>query len=250
MRTVLAAVCAVTMSLSAGAVSAASLKGDFFGSFNNVENAGSDVFRYRYTDRSGSSYDGYKGVAWGYTPGVEGYDDTSYLYVGDNSFNCALGAGTTECDVGYLYYYNAISDLHVTDEDFDVQLRLHLDLDAPLDLNTYSDYLDLNVRTTLNTLVPNSDFVVSNDWEQFFLSNTDLGDGYTLLGFALSLDGVGALDFPDAESFTWTNEEEDYSKLVITALVEGPTPVPLPAAGWMLLASIGGMAALKRRKRS
>ncbi|MFK7762785.1 MAG: VPLPA-CTERM sorting domain-containing protein [Roseobacter sp.] len=250
MRTILAAACAATMSLSAGAASAATLKGDFFGSFNNVENADRDVFRYRYEDRPGSSYDGYKGLAWGYTHGVKGYSDTSYLYVGDNAFECELSPGVTHCDVGYISYYNAVSDLRTTDDDFDAQLRLHLDLDAPINLNTHSDYLDLNVRTTLNSLEPNSDFVVSNDWEQFFLSGTDLGDGYTLLGFALSLAGPGALDFPDTDSFTWTNEEEDYSQLVITALIEGPTPVPLPAAVWMLLASIGGIAAMKRRRKS
>ena len=30
--------------------------------------------------------------------------------------------------------------------------------------------------------------------------------------------------------------------------VEEPSPVPLPAAGWLLLAGIGGLAALRRRK--
>lgn len=29
-----------------------------------------------------------------------------------------------------------------------------------------------------------------------------------------------------------------------------PAPIPLPAAGWLLLAGIGGMAALKRRRKS
>lgn len=30
---------------------------------------------------------------------------------------------------------------------------------------------------------------------------------------------------------------------------ENPSPVPLPAAGWMLIAGVGGLAALKRRKK-
>ncbi|PKP79413.1 MAG: hypothetical protein CVT80_16140 [Alphaproteobacteria bacterium HGW-Alphaproteobacteria-2] len=29
----------------------------------------------------------------------------------------------------------------------------------------------------------------------------------------------------------------------------GPSPIPLPAAGWMLLAGIGGLAAMRRRRR-
>ena len=33
-------------------------------------------------------------------------------------------------------------------------------------------------------------------------------------------------------------------------VVVGPAPIPLPAAGWLLIAGIGGMAAMKRRKTS
>jgi hypothetical protein len=36
---------------------------------------------------------------------------------------------------------------------------------------------------------------------------------------------------------------------IVQPTVEQISPVPLPAAGWMLLAGIGGMAALRRRAR-
>jgi hypothetical protein len=32
-------------------------------------------------------------------------------------------------------------------------------------------------------------------------------------------------------------------------LISNVAPVPLPAAGWMLLAGLGGMAALRRRQK-
>lgn len=33
-------------------------------------------------------------------------------------------------------------------------------------------------------------------------------------------------------------------------LVSGPAPVPLPAAGWLLIAGLGGLAAAKRKRNS
>ena len=30
--------------------------------------------------------------------------------------------------------------------------------------------------------------------------------------------------------------------------IQQPSPIPLPAAGWLLLLGVGGLAALKRRK--
>ncbi|WP_254813781.1 VPLPA-CTERM sorting domain-containing protein [Rhodovulum sp. ES.010] len=34
----------------------------------------------------------------------------------------------------------------------------------------------------------------------------------------------------------------------ITFYDSAPAPIPLPAAGWMLLAGVGGLAAVRRRK--
>lgn len=45
---------------------------------------------------------------------------------------------------------------------------------------------------------------------------------------------------------------QDLSHLEVAGVFTGapPSPIPLPAAGWMLLAGIGGIAALKRRRKA
>lgn len=44
--------------------------------------------------------------------------------------------------------------------------------------------------------------------------------------------------------------DQDYDDLVVKATFGSPlTPVPLPAAGWLLLAGVGGIAAMKRRQK-
>lgn len=40
------------------------------------------------------------------------------------------------------------------------------------------------------------------------------------------------------------------SESFVNGVVEPPAPVPLPAAGWLMIAGLGGLAALRRRKRA
>jgi hypothetical protein len=50
-------------------------------------------------------------------------------------------------------------------------------------------------------------------------------------------------------SGTWTSTKE-LSHASVYYRPGTPSPVPLPAAGWMLLAGLGGIAAAKRRKKA
>ncbi len=77
----------------------------------------------------------------------------------------------------------------------------------------------------------------------------DLGDGYMLDGFVLSVQGDGMLADLGGGSWDWTNPEQGTSYLVFEAEISGPAPVPLPAAAWMLMAGIGGLGAMKRRSK-
>ncbi|WP_420876405.1 VPLPA-CTERM sorting domain-containing protein [Roseovarius tolerans] len=45
----------------------------------------------------------------------------------------------------------------------------------------------------------------------------------------------------------WTNPEHGHSELGIYANISA---VPLPAAGWLMIAGIGGLAALRRRRKA
>ncbi|MBC7154879.1 MAG: VPLPA-CTERM sorting domain-containing protein [Rhodobacteraceae bacterium] len=70
-----------------------------------------------------------------------------------------------------------------------------------------------------------------------------LGDGLTLNGFSTALlSGAGTLD-----GNAWYNLESGTSTLGIYANIAA---VPLPAAGWLMMAGIGGLAAMRRRRKA
>ncbi len=64
-------------------------------------------------------------------------------------------------------------------------------------------------------------------------------------GAFTGLEGIDSLTIVDADTITisfWTNNPGDYIR-VLTA-----TPIPLPAAGLMLLGALGALGAMRRRK--
>lgn len=238
------------VSLTAGAASAATFSGKTYGYFSQIENADPDVFTYNYY--SNGAYNGSSsGVAWGYDDITDqDYSDTSQLGINDTHFSCELTYGKQSCDVAKIDWYNASTNSPTNDEDFNVDARLRFNLDTPVDLSTQYDTLGLNILSSRNDLSPNSDLIVSGDWEQFFLQGYDLGNGYTLHGFTLRVEGAGSLQNVAGTNFEWLTDEDSYSHLYIVANITGPSPIPLPAAGWMLLAGIGGIAVIRRRRKS
>ncbi len=124
--------------------------------------------------------------------------------------------------------------------------------------------------------VKNPDNVDTSDWSFYDLAVgtlTSLTDGIAsfdveLRGNGLKAQlGVGAND-KDADLFgfsTWItlNEQnctsddcQQYTGDINIVLEEndgsggGVSPVPLPAAGWLLIGAVGGLGALKRRRKS
>ncbi len=241
---------ACVVSLTAGAASAATFSGNTSGYFSDKQNADPDVVYYNYYN-GGQSHGNSSGIAWGYDDlGDHDYSDTSQLGINDMHFSCELTYGMQSCDVGKIDWYNASSNAWTNDEDFNVEAKLRFNLDTPIDLYTAYDTLELNILSSRNDLSPNSDLIVSGDWEQFFLEGYDLGGGYMLHGFSLREEGAGTLQNVAGTDFEWVNEEDSYSHLYIVAEIKGPTPVPLPAAGWMLIAGLGGLVTLKRRRKA
>jgi hypothetical protein len=74
-----------------------------------------------------------------------------------------------------------------------------------------------------------------------------LGDGLTLNGFSTALlsGSAGTLSGND-----WFNPENGESSLGIYANITAIAPVPLPAAGWLMIAGLGGLGALRRRRKA
>ena len=72
----------------------------------------------------------------------------------------------------------------------------------------------------------------------------DLQDGTSESGFF----GFEGLDL--ASNIIGVSGNQGGTAAFTAGSAGGPSQVPLPAAGWLLIAGLGGMAALKRRKKS
>lgn len=78
--------------------------------------------------------------------------------------------------------------------------------------------------------------------------NTGASESITVEGvdYFISVSGFMGMD----GGFLTLEGESNTATLVGSFTADVPPAVPLPAAGWMLLAGVGGLAALRRRKKA
>jgi hypothetical protein len=95
------------------------------------------------------------------------------------------------------------------------------DLSDTIELGVFAGGADLNITSTLTAIAQSRSFEGEN--------------------------GVGAFS---ADPITLSSFGNIQSTAVTTTPVDPVTPVPLPAAGWMLIAGVGGLSAMKRRKKA
>lgn len=237
----------------AGATASAStlqLSGYAYGNFKNLANADDDVILDEYYTHDGSDWvsNGRKtAVVWGHGPSTVGFWNTSFIGIRDIEFSCALTHGAQSCDIARLDWHNASPGPDTHDDDFDVRAVLSFGLTSPFVSEIEDEGFELNIQSGQNPGGPDSIFATAfNDYN---IGAYDLGSGFAITGFSFRTEGAGSVVPQSSTEFLWTNDQQSISSLYVVAEISGPVAVPLPAAGWMLLAGLGGLAALRSPKR-
>lgn len=241
MKTFILAAAAFAVTVSANAVSAATIFSGHTGGYFATE----DGTKGTHIVNSGHGAD--TKVIWGSTPHWDHdtdphVSDTSSLTIKTFHFGKTLQTGHNKIKVGALKWFNA-SSTHV-DTNFNASAWLKFDLDQPMDWSYNWDKVWFNIKSTSNSSNPSSDLVIGTSFDDYWLNlPVVISDRTTLTAFSYEANG-GSL-----HGSHWRNAENSHSYLNIYAHVD-VAPVPLPAAGWMLLAGVGGLFAAKRRKKA
>lgn len=121
-----------------------------------------------------------------------------------------------------------------------------------IDGNWANEYLTLSFSPEITFKSVTFSYWDSNDDARFYTYN---GSGWDYRGgVGSSGDSIYSYDFfgtYTGSSFAiGASGYNDEWKLRSVAVDYTPPVVPLPAAGWMLMAGIGGLAAMKRRRKA
>lgn len=165
----------------------------------------------------------------------------SSLTIGDGPFSQDFPAGGGMIDLFTVTWYNESTPALPTPDNFQATADFMVSYTQP-GAGGGSEMVTFDITNTDN---PEGDEIIPTlavGPLDFGGVPLDLGMGLTVVSYILTHSGNGA--FADG---LWTNPEKGTSVLTITAKID---VVPLPAAGWMLLAGVGGLAAYKRRRKA
>ncbi|WP_256714948.1 VPLPA-CTERM sorting domain-containing protein [Rhodovulum sulfidophilum] len=190
-------------------------------------------------------------------PNCKRSTDQSSLEITEVGFSENVTAPGTVA-VGEIIWHNAASlsgsagwwpDTYPgTDSSFSLSANMSIDYAQPTDLPATSQGLSFAIDNTTNPPGDAISSLIFSDLNYGSILPLDLGEGLTVTGYSFELVD-GTYSTFDPESGIWTLQEDRSAALRIVANVD-VAPVPVPAAGLMLLGGLGGLAALRRKKKS
>lgn len=193
------------------------------------------------------------GYAWSpsYTVGDLTVDVEGYNYTAQD-FSFEEGNSVTLLNrIGVSINTNGLGACSAATEPTDTNCGTRPQLDGQNDpeLLQFSFSQDVTITGILFANNDQNDLVdvfIGDNLEYVVASNTPLPpDRLSLAGFGpISNLGVGNQTFSD--QYRIASISVSYEMIPPPP---PPNPVPLPAAGWMLLAGLGGMTALRRRRK-
>ncbi|WP_375227448.1 VPLPA-CTERM sorting domain-containing protein [Roseobacter sp. S98] len=246
------AVGAAALTLLSGAATAATFEGSTSGFFRGFQHFAADPNDTNGDARpsgSGCFGSGCTSVSWGRTADdagntIQGPDGIvrSIMSFQQTDFSVELTGGPKTVEVARIDWFNA--EWSNFDDLFQLDATFNINLTAPFALSPeVSDDFAFGVGTTGNDSSSDADTAKIAGFNGFLLDTPlILNDRYRLTGFSFSVIGDGSVD-----GNVWSTQENASSSLIVSANISA---VPLPAAGWLLIAGVGGLAAMKRRRKN
>ena len=120
---------------------------------------------------------------------------------------------------------------------------------------TFRISVDLDPTVNVGSVVTYNPFSNGGTgwWNQsgtFLGPLTNVAQTSVNLGFAPISTAVGSGQYTiTLSAFQNTGSRTPYATTSINVIVDAPVPIPLPAAGFLLIGALGGLAALRRRRR-
>jgi len=177
----------------------------------------------------------------------------SSLTIEDTNFNVSpVPIGTADYLVGELTWFNAASPGGLTPDTFSADATIDLLFTSP-NGDSGSQDVTFNITNTVNTAGDTVGLSLGAFDFGFVPTPFSLGGGLTLNGFSTGLTSCSSanplLDCT-LNGSDWFLAENQTSTLGIYANISAVAPIPLPAAGWLMIAGLGGLAALRRRRKA
>lgn len=243
MKKVLSISCVIA-GLATSGQAATVFEGSTSGTFTSPDHSNSCT----YSNGNGN------GIAWGdkgSCPDFSGSNQDSRIFIKNYSFSESI-EGHESVKIGEVKWFNR-ENFSSSAKNFKTDVSLKLNITSPIE-DMFAELLWAFIDNTTN---PTGDQIIAYRWDDFGLELPALlTDTLSIDGFSFKLLGntngesFELSDWGTGQQIDWQNKEHNWSKVGIYADVSEIAPVPLPAAGFMLIAAIGGLGAMRRKRKA